>query len=81
MSDTVIRFPERLGVKSPREQFEELKRMSSAELLSALVTKYPNITFTADELRSAKGNRVRVKAIGRNEWTIEPTTEQQGESK
>ncbi|MEC5149173.1 hypothetical protein [Cryobacterium sp. GrIS_2_6] len=73
MSDTVIQFPKRLGLRSSSEQLDALKAMSMGELLAAWITKYPDSTFSADELLAAKGKRIRVQAIGRNEWTIVQT--------
>lgn len=67
---TLIPFPQRLGAKPTSEQFEELKRMTSGEVLAAWVTKYPGASFSADELLAAKGKKIHVQAIGANEWTI-----------
>ena len=76
--DEPIKFPDRLGVKTPAEQFAELKSMSSRELLAALLMKVPDLTFTADELRAAKGLSVTVKSVGSNEWRLDvvPVTHQ-----
>jgi hypothetical protein len=79
MSDTrVIQFPKRLGLRPGSVQLEALKSMSMGELLAAWITKYPDSTFTADELLAAKGQRIRVQAIGTNEWTVVRNDERAG---
>jgi hypothetical protein len=72
MNAAPIPFPSKLGTETSRQQFEALKHMSSRELLHAIVTKYPGITFTADELHASQGQTVEVRAVADNEWVIVP---------
>lgn len=76
----ILPFPNKLALRSPREQWDAVKHMKATELLAAIMTKYPDCSFTSEELRAAQGMNVNVHMVGPGEWNLTPiTTRPQGE--
>jgi hypothetical protein len=77
---TVHKFPDRITKAAPRDQLSEVCTATGNQMLAAIVTKYPEIRLTSDEILGAAGLQPVVTWIqGAGEWSIETKRKVSGE--